>query len=116
MTYLPSVDRGLVGPARQFGIGQIYNPLMWCMLLGALAPIPFWYLGRRYPNSWSKHVHIPVVLVGLVYMPPATGINYSSWFLVGFIFRAFPSYISRRIIPPQTTLFVLDRVLHASVP
>jgi len=28
-------------------------------------------------------------LNGTAYIPPATGINYSSWFLVGFIFQYF---------------------------
>jgi hypothetical protein len=79
--------RGLIGPARQFGIGMTYNPILWAILGGALLPIPFWLLGRKYPNSWLKYVNIPVLLTGATYMPPATGINYSSWFLFGFIFR-----------------------------
>ncbi len=64
-----------------------YNPILWAILGGALLPIPFWLLGRKYPNSWLKYVNIPVLLTGATYMPPATGINYSSWFLFGFIFR-----------------------------
>lgn len=57
--------------------------------------MPFWLLGRRYPNSWLKYVNIPVLLTGPSFMPPATGINYSSWFLFGFIFRAsFPARVT----------------------
>jgi len=32
-------------------------------------------------------VSTPVILNGISAIPPATGINYSSWFAVGFIFQ-----------------------------
>lgn len=83
--------RGLVGPARQFSSGGTYSALPYLLVFGALLPIPFWLLGRRYPNSWIKYVNIPVMIGGATYMPPATGINYSSWFVVGFIFRSSSS-------------------------
>jgi hypothetical protein len=57
------------------------------MIVGAFLPFPFWFWQRRYPNSWVKFVSTPVVLTGVSSMPPATGINYSSWFAVGFIFQ-----------------------------
>lgn len=34
-----------------------------------------------------KWVSTPVILNGVSSIPPATGINYSSWFAVGFIFQ-----------------------------
>jgi len=82
-----SITWGLIGPARMFGIGQMYNPLMWSLLAGAILPVPFWFLTRRWPDSWVRHINVPIMLAGLVWIPPATGINYSSWFLVGFIFQ-----------------------------
>ena len=30
---------------------------------------------------------MPLILFGMGYIPPATGINFSSWFLVGFVFQ-----------------------------
>jgi len=33
-------------------------------------------------------VSTPVVLLGISFIPPATGINYSSWFAVGFVFQS----------------------------
>ena len=42
---------------------------------------------RRRPDSWAKYVSTPVVLLGVSYIPPATGINYSSCFAVGFVFE-----------------------------
>jgi len=50
-------------------------------------PIPFYLLQRRYPKSWARYISTPVIIAGLSAIPPATGINYSSWFLVAFIFQ-----------------------------
>lgn len=63
------------------------------MIVGLVLPIPFYLLSRRYPRSWVKYVNIPVLLNGASFIPPATGINYSSWFIVGFIFREQSSSI-----------------------
>lgn len=54
-----------------------------------MLPIPFWYWQRKYPNRWNKFISTPVVLNAVTYIPPATGINYSSWFAVGFVFQYF---------------------------
>jgi OPT family small oligopeptide transporter len=78
---------GLIGPSRQFGHDSIYNPQLYAIIAGALLPLPFWIMQRRRPDSWAKYVSTPVVLLGLSYIPPATGINYSSWFAVGFVFQ-----------------------------
>jgi hypothetical protein len=79
--------RGVIGPNRFFGKDSLYQPLLYFVLLGALLPIPFYFLTKKYPRSWVKYVNIPVLLNGASFIPPATGINYSSWFFVGFIFR-----------------------------
>ena len=85
--------RGLIGPARQFGTGAIYRPHLYAIIVGAFLPVPF-YLFQRHARSspsstkhWWHYVSTPVILNGVSYIPPATGINYSSWFLVGFIFQ-----------------------------
>ncbi|CAE6479445.1 unnamed protein product [Rhizoctonia solani] len=78
---------GGIGPARAFNPGQIYYPLTFCFLIGAVLPIPLYFLARRYPHSWFKYVNMPVVFTGTGNMPPASGINYSSWVMVGFIFQ-----------------------------
>ena len=66
-----------------------YYPLVWFFLIGAILPIPPYFLAKRYPRSFWRYVHIPVSLNALSIVPPATGINFSSWFLVGFIFQWF---------------------------
>ena len=79
--------RGLIGPSRQFGRGSIYNSQLYAIIVGAVLPLPFWIMKRRRPDSWAKYVSTPVVLMGVSYIPPATGINYSSCFAVGFVFE-----------------------------
>lgn len=83
---------GLIGPARQFGTGALYHPQLYALIVGAFIPIPFWLWKRRYPDSWIRSVSIPILLNGVASIPPATGINYSSFFVVGFIFQ----YIIRK--------------------
>ncbi|KAF8268894.1 oligopeptide transporter [Lactarius quietus] len=78
---------GLIGPSRQFGPGSIYHPQMYAIIVGAFLPFPFWLMQRWRPNSWAKFVSTPIVLIGVSFIPPATGINYSSWFAVGFVFQ-----------------------------
>lgn len=81
------LPRGLVGPRRIFGAGSPYSTILWALLVGAFLPIPFWAYQRRYKTSWVRHVNFPVMLTGASFIPPATGINYSSWFMAAFIFR-----------------------------
>lgn len=63
--------------------------MLWFFLIGALLPIPFYLLARRYPLSPWRFVNIPVLFAGISLLPPATGINFSSWFVVGAIFQWF---------------------------
>jgi hypothetical protein len=83
---------GLIGPSRQFGAGALYHPEVYALIVGAFLPIPFWLWQRRRPGSVLRYVNVPVFLNGVMYLPPATGINYSSWFAVGFVFQ----YLLRR--------------------
>ncbi|KAI0254429.1 OPT oligopeptide transporter protein-domain-containing protein [Lactifluus subvellereus] len=78
---------GLIGPSRQFGPKSTYNPQLYAIIVGAFLPLPFWIMQRRRPDSWAKFVSTPIVLLGVSSIPPATGINYSSWFAVGFVFQ-----------------------------
>jgi hypothetical protein len=52
--------------------------------MGALAPIPFYLIKRKWPNSWAKHVNTPLFFSGTGMLPPATPINYSLWFMTGY--------------------------------
>jgi hypothetical protein len=76
---------GAIGPRRFFA--DNYRALLYFPILGALLGLPVYYFRRTYPTSqlWKK-IHIPLFLGGLNYLPPATGMNYGSWVVVGLFF------------------------------
>ncbi|KAI8064710.1 OPT family small oligopeptide transporter [Gongronella butleri] len=84
--YSASVIWGAIGPQRMFGPGQIYNPTLYFFLIGFLLPIPFYFMAKKYPDSWWRWVHIPLIFNATGMMPPAMPINFSSWCLVGLLF------------------------------
>ncbi|KAI8064712.1 OPT family small oligopeptide transporter [Gongronella butleri] len=84
--YSASVIWGAIGPQRMFGPGTFYNATLYFFLIGFLLPIPFYFMAKKYPNTWWRWVHIPLIFNATGMMPPAVPINFSSWCLVGFIF------------------------------
>ncbi|KAI1425520.1 OPT-domain-containing protein [Xylaria sp. FL1777] len=82
-----SILWGVVGPAEFFGPNAIYRPLVWCFLIGAIAPIPLWLYGRRKRNSIVRKINLPVLFGSLSWIPPATGLNFSVWAVVCYIFN-----------------------------
>lgn len=95
--YNAAIIWGVVGPQKMFSRGQLYDPLYYFFLLGVLIPVPFWLLTRRYPKAaiW-RSINTPLILSGTGSIPPATGVNYSAYALVGFIFNY---WIKRRAGP-----------------
>lgn len=89
VSFTASAIWGLIGPTRQFGNGAIYHGHLYALIVGALLPIPFWLWQVWKPKSGLRYINIPVILNGPAYIPPARGINYSSWFVFGFIFQYF---------------------------
>lgn len=87
-----SILWGVVGPNRFFGEGALYRPLVWAFLIGAIAPIGVWLLGRRHKKSIWRKVNLCVVFGSLSWIPPATGLNFSVWALVCYAFN----YVIRR--------------------
>ncbi|RKP23547.1 OPT oligopeptide transporter protein-domain-containing protein [Syncephalis pseudoplumigaleata] len=87
--YAASVIWGVIGPNRMFGSEGLYSALNWWFLAGFLLPLPFWLLSRRYPNSWVKYIHIPVLLGSTAIMPPAQAGMYTTWFILAFVFQFY---------------------------
>ncbi|CAB16254.1 Glutathione transporter Pgt1 [Schizosaccharomyces pombe] len=85
--YNASLIWGAIGPAKMFSKGKPYYPLIFFFLIGAVAPFITWGLRKRFPKSWIGKLNAPVLFTGPGNIPPATGINYSSWAIVGFIFN-----------------------------
>ncbi|KAJ5241633.1 uncharacterized protein N7469_003224 [Penicillium citrinum] len=104
---------GAIGPRRYFNNDIGYSALLYFFIIGAILPIPIHFLSRRYPNSLWKRVHIPLFLGGLNFLPPATGMNYGSWAVVGLIFGWF---VRRRLHAWWSKYnFVLSSALDSSV-
>lgn len=82
-----SIIWGLIGPQRIFSPGQIYSALFWFFGLGAIVPVIFFLLSKKFPKSPIKYLMAPLIFGGAAAIPPATPLNYLSWGIVGFIFQ-----------------------------
>jgi OPT family oligopeptide transporter len=88
-----SIIWGAIGPARLYGIGKIYSGLLHFFWIGALMPVITWVAWKYWKRTdgkgrdWLRLIHWPLIFVGTYNVPPATGINYSSWALVNVIFN-----------------------------
>ncbi|KAH9871945.1 hypothetical protein J1614_006204 [Plenodomus biglobosus] len=82
-----SILWGVVGPKRFFGPGALYRPLIWAFLIGAIAPVILWYFARKDRKSILRKVNLAVVFGSLSWIPPATGLNFSVWAIVCYIFN-----------------------------
>lgn len=51
-----------------------------------LPPITY-YIGKRTNSKFLRLVNWPLIFVGTYNIPPATGINFSSWYIVNLIFN-----------------------------
>lgn len=85
-----SILWGVVGPKRFFGPGALYRPLVWAFLVGALAPIIIYFVAKRSSKArraFLQKVNLPVLFGSLSWIPPATGLNFSVWALVCWLFN-----------------------------
>ncbi|KAL5343556.1 OPT oligopeptide transporter protein-domain-containing protein [Aspergillus crustosus] len=85
VTYSSSLIWGALGPGRNFSPGQIYGNLLWFFLAGPVVVIITYLLGRRWKSA--NYVSWPVAFGAMSLVPPATGINFSSWWVVNVIFN-----------------------------
>lgn len=82
---IPNQPSGAVGPGRLFSSGQIYSNLLWFFLVGPAVVVITYLLGRRWKAA--NHVSWPVAFGAMSLVPPATGISFSSWWIVNLIFN-----------------------------
>ena len=82
-----SILWGVIGPHRFFGVGELYRPLIWAFLFGAIAPLAVWIIARRSRRSFWRKVNFPVLFGSLSWIPPATGLNFSVWGLLCWLFN-----------------------------
>ncbi|KAI1001250.1 Glutathione transporter 1 [Podosphaera aphanis] len=82
-----SILWGAVGPKEFFGPNATYRILIWCFPLGLLAPMLLWLYARNRSTSLVRKINIPVLLGSLSWIPPATGLNFSVWAIMCYIFN-----------------------------
>lgn len=84
--YMPNDEctTGALGPARNFSPGQIYGKLLWFFLAGPLVIVLTYLLGRRW--KVFNNISWPVAFGAMSLVPPATGVNFSSWWVVNVLF------------------------------
>ncbi|RIB05859.1 OPT oligopeptide transporter protein [Gigaspora rosea] len=87
---------GLIGPARTFGSGSIYNVLLWGFLIGGFLPIPFYLLHRKFPKAKFNFVNIPVILFGLTIFPQTIPNFLITGFIVSFLSQYYAFYYKNK--------------------
>ncbi|KAN0065420.1 hypothetical protein ACQY0O_001256 [Thecaphora frezii] len=85
--YSASVIWGQIGAQRTFGPGSIYHTLYYGLTIGAVAPVVVWLLAQKFPRWKFQFMSTPIIFAGMNYAPPAQGINFTSWFAVGYLFQ-----------------------------
>ncbi|OTA85845.1 hypothetical protein M434DRAFT_82435 [Hypoxylon sp. CO27-5] len=85
--YSSSVIWGLVGPSRLYSVGKIYSRLLHFFWIGLILPPITYYVWRKTRSDFIRKINWPLIFVGTYNVPPATGINYSSWYIVNLIFN-----------------------------
>jgi hypothetical protein len=82
-----SILWGVVGPKEFFGPNATYHILVWCFPFGAVAPVFLWLYARNRKKNIVRKINLPVLFGSLSWIPPATGLNFSVWALVCYIFN-----------------------------
>ncbi|KAF9438255.1 hypothetical protein BGZ76_008988 [Entomortierella beljakovae] len=82
-----SVVWGVVGPKKFLSTSSLYHPIVWFFFIGFLLPVPFYFLARKYPNSWVKDINMAAFMLGGGPFPPAGASIMTTWALIGFIFN-----------------------------
>lgn len=82
-----SIIWGAVGPAKMFSPGRMYSAVLWFFLLGVISPFITHRLQLKFPNRWLGKLNAPVFFAGPGNIPPATGVNYAAFAIVGFVFN-----------------------------
>jgi OPT family oligopeptide transporter len=111
--YSASVIWGAVGPAKMFAGSSPYSAMLYFFLIGLVLPIPFYFLAKRYPNSWVRYIHIPLIFNATGMMPPAVPLNFSMWCAGGFVFMYWIRKYRHDWWTPVSPLLVLSSLVSA---
>lgn len=85
-----------------YSTGKIYSGLLHFFWIGASLPVISYFLKKKFPrNGLLKAIHWPLFFAGTGNLPPATGINYSTAFVVSYIFNR---HIKKRFRKSSTVI------------
>lgn len=88
--YNASIIWGVAGPQRMFGNLGVYSKTNWFFLIGLLAPVPVWFLAKKFPEKkWIKMINMPLIFGATMMMPPARAVNYITWGAIGIFFNFY---------------------------
>ncbi|XP_034677708.1 oligopeptide transporter 1-like [Vitis riparia] len=88
--YSASIIWGVVGPLRMFARLGVYPEMNWFFLAGFLAPVPVWFLSRKFPDQkWIRLIHMPIIIKATGNMPPARAVHFVMWGIVGVFFNFY---------------------------
>jgi len=82
-----SVIWGVVGPARMFGPGAIYDWVHYFWLIGAGSTFLVWLVARKYPRTWARYIYTPAIFSASGMIPPATCYKMLCYVIVGLLFN-----------------------------
>jgi len=111
--FTAAVIWGTIGPNRLFSHGGLYYATVFGFLVGAVVPVPFWYMARRYPGSFWKLIHMPAFFYG--------GLNWApynfSYLYAGLPYALFfQGYVRRYKMPWWSKYnYILATALQSSV-
>ncbi|KAL1566959.1 oligopeptide transporter [Salvia divinorum] len=95
--YNASIIWGVIGPMRMFTSKGVYGLLNWWFLIGAVAPLPAYFLSRRYPEKkWLQLINVPIIMGATGTMPPARSVSYIMWGAVGIYFNIYVYRVHKR--------------------
>ncbi|KAK7534816.1 small oligopeptide transporter, OPT family [Phyllosticta citribraziliensis] len=90
VNFTSSIVWGAIGPSRLYSKGKIYSGLLHFFWIGASLPVLSFFLKKKFPrNKLLRCIHWPLFFAGTGNLPPATGINYSTAFVVSYIFNKY---------------------------
>ncbi|RDW65607.1 putative isp4 protein-1 [Coleophoma crateriformis] len=88
VNFTSSIIWGAIGPARLYSVGKQYSGLLHLFWIGALLPVITFHLKKYLPNNrFLNAIHWPLFFAGTGNLPPATGVNYTTAFVVSLIFN-----------------------------
>ncbi|KAL3637549.1 oligopeptide transporter [Castilleja foliolosa] len=88
--YNASIIWGVIGPLKMFASQGVYGAMNWWFLVGFLAPLPSYFLGRKYPDKkWIRLINIPLIFSVAGSMPPVRSVNYIMWGIAGIFFNIY---------------------------